>query len=112
MPMSLAVPQQDCSEPSQEALGRAGRAWELRPAPEPQVFPTEKAKRVPTPATVNPLLSVQVEMVQKGLAAHVCLITVRAACIFLQDGGLSPSCEYDGDKRGGLFHLNHRVLLQ
>lgn len=42
VPMSLAVPQQDCSEPSQEALGRAGRAWELRPAPEPQVFPTEK----------------------------------------------------------------------
>jgi len=67
VPMSLAVPQRGCSEPSQAALGSAGGAWELRPAPEPHVFPTKKAKRMPTPATVNPLLPVQVEMSQKGL---------------------------------------------
>ena len=51
VPMSLAVPQRGCSEPSQAALGSAGGAWELRPAPEPHVFPTKKAKRMPTPAT-------------------------------------------------------------
>lgn len=109
--MFLAVPQQGCSEPSQVTLGRTGRASELRPAPEPQVFLTKKAERVPAPATLNPLLPVQVEMLQKGLAAHVCLITTRAAYVSLQDGGVTPSCEYDSDKRGGLFHLNCSVFL-